>query len=65
MYRPIAYPTSDVDPRLENVSKKLSALVKERDRLEWDGNFVSPNIVSEIRQLRKLVSEGRLWLPKF
>jgi len=53
------------DPRLENVSQKLSALVSERDRLEWDGKFVSPNIVSQIRRLRNLVSEGTIWEPKF
>ena len=53
------------DPRLENVSEILSALTAERDRLEWDGNIVSPNIVSRIRRMRNLVSEGILWEPKF
>jgi len=53
------------DPRLENVSEILSALITERDRLEWEGDIVSPNIVSRIRRLRNLVSEGILWEPKF
>jgi hypothetical protein len=53
------------DPRLENVREILSALTAERDRLEWDGNIVSPNIVSRIRRMRNLVSEGILWEPKF
>ena len=53
------------DPRLDNVREILSALITERDRLEWEGNIVSPNIVSRIRRLRNLVSEGILWEPKF
>ena len=53
------------DPRLENVREILSALTAERDRLEWDGNIDSPNIVSRIRRMRNLVSEGILWEPKF
>lgn len=53
------------DPRLDNVKEILSALITERDRLEWEGNIVSPNIVSQIRRMRKLVSEGTLWEPKF
>ena len=53
------------DPRLDNVREILSALITERDRLEWDGDFVSPNIVSRIRRMRNLVSEGILWEPKF
>ena len=53
------------DPRLDNVREILSALIIERDRLEWEGNIVSPNIVSQIRRMRKLVSEGILWEPKF
>ena len=58
------------DPRLDNVREILSALIIERDRLEWEGKFVnpnivSPNIVSQIRRMRKLVSEGILWEPKF
>ena len=53
------------DPRLENVREILSALTAERDRLEWEGNIVSPNIVSQIRRMRNLVSEGILWEPKF
>ena len=53
------------DPRLDNVREILSALVSERDRLEWEGNIVSPNIVSRIRRMRNLVSEGILWEPKF
>ena len=53
------------DPRLDNVREILSALITERDRLEWEGNIVSPNIVSQIRRMRKLVSEGILWEPKF
>ena len=53
------------DPRLDNVREILSALITERDRLEWEGDFVSPNIVSRIRRMRNLVSEGLLWEPKF
>jgi hypothetical protein len=53
------------DPRLDNVKEILSALITERDRLEWEGKFVSPNIVSRIRRMRNLVSEGILWEPKF
>ena len=53
------------DPRLGNVREILSALITERDRLEWEGNIVSPNIVSQIRRMRNLVSEGILWEPKF
>ena len=53
------------DPRLDNVREILSALITERDRLEWEGKFVSPNIVSQIRRMRKLVSGGILWEPKF
>lgn len=53
------------DPRLDNVREILSALITERDRLEWEGDFVSPNIVSRIRRMRNLVSEGILWEPKF
>ena len=53
------------DPRLDNVREILSALITERDRLEWEGNIVSPNIVSQIRRMRNLVSEGILWEPKF
>ena len=53
------------DPRLDNVREILSALITERDRLEWEGKFVSPNIVSQIRRMRNLVSEGILWEPKF
>nr|BDD44945.1 hypothetical protein 3 [Alphaproteobacteria bacterium] len=53
------------DPRLDNVKEILSALITERDRLEWEGNIVSPNIVSQIRRMRNLVSEGILWEPKF
>jgi len=53
------------DPRLDNVREILSALIAERDRLEWHGDFVSPNIVSQIRRMRNLVSEGTLWEPKF
>ena len=53
------------DPRLDNVKEILSALITERDRLEWEGNIVSPNIVSRIRRMRNLVSEGILWEPKF
>ena len=53
------------DPRLDNVREILSALITDRDRLEWEGNIVSPNIVSQIRRMRKLVSEGILWEPKF
>ena len=53
------------DPRLDNVREILSALITERDRLEWEGNIVSPNIVSQIRRMRNLVSEGTLWEPKF
>ena len=53
------------DPRLDNVREILSALITERDRREWEGNIVSPNIVSRIRRMRNLVSEGILWEPKF
>ena len=53
------------DPRLDNVREILSALITERDRLEWEGDIVSPNIVSRIRRMRNLVSEGILWEPKF
>ena len=53
------------DPRLDNVMEILSVLITERDRLEWEGNIVSPNIVSQIRRMRNLVSEGILWEPKF
>ena len=53
------------DPRLDNVREILSALIIERDRLEWEGKFVNPNIVSRIRRMRNLVSEGILWEPKF
>ena len=53
------------DPRLDNVREILSALITERDRVEWEGNIVSPNIVSQIRRMRNLVSEGILWEPKF
>ena len=53
------------DPRLDNVREILSALITERDRLEWEGSIVSPNIVSQIRRMRNLVSEGILWEPKF
>lgn len=53
------------DPRLDNVREILSALITERDRLEWEGNIVSPNIVSQIRRMRNLVNEGILWEPKF
>ena len=53
------------DPRLDNVREILSVLITERDRLEWEGNIVSPNIVSQIRRMRNLVSEGILWEPKF
>ena len=53
------------DPRLDNVREILSDLITERDRLEWEGNIVSPNIVSQIRRMRNLVSEGILWEPKF
>ena len=53
------------DSRLDNVREILSALITERDRLEWEGNIVSPNIVSQIRRMRNLVSEGILWEPKF
>ena len=53
------------DPRLDNVREILSALITERDRLEWEGNIVNPNIVSQIRRMRNLVSEGILWEPKF
>jgi len=53
------------DPRLENVSEKLSALRALIDDEWWAGNNVSPNIVSEERRLRNLVSEGRVWEPKF
>ena len=53
------------DPRLDNVREILSALITERDRLEWEGKFVSQNIVSRIRRMRNLVSEGILWEPKF
>ena len=65
MYRPTRYPTLDKDPRLEDVSKKLSALLSVIDDEEWAGNIVNPNIVSEARRLRNLVSEGRVWEPKF
>ena len=65
MYRPTKYPSLDKDPRLENVSRKLSALLSVIDDEEWSGNIVSPNIVSEARRLRNLVSEGRVWEPKF
>tara|TARA_R100000482_G_scaffold88589_1_gene35962 strand:- start:18 stop:200 length:183 start_codon:yes stop_codon:yes gene_type:complete len=53
------------DPRLDNVREILSALIIECDRLEWEGKFVNPNIVSRIRRMRNLVSEGILWEPKF
>ena len=53
------------DPRLDNVREILSALITERDRLEWEGDIVSPNIVSRIHRMRNLVSEGVLWEPKF
>ncbi len=65
MYRPTRYPALDKDPRLEDVSKKLSALLSVIDDEEWTGNIVNPNIVSEARRLRNLVSEGRVWEPKF
>lgn len=65
MYRPTKYPSLDKDPRLENVSEKLSALLSVIDDEEWAGNIVSPNIVNEARRLRNLVSEGRVWEPKF
>ena len=53
------------DPRLDNVREILSALIAKRDKLEWEGDFVSPDIVSQIRRMRNLVSEGTLWEPKF
>ena len=53
------------DPRLENVSEKLSALLSVIDDEEWVGNIVNPNIVNEARRLRILVSEGKVWEPKF
>ena len=53
------------DPRLDNVREILSALIVKRDKLEWEGDFVSPDIVSQIRRMRNLVSEGTLWEPKF
>ena len=30
------------DPRLDNVREILSALITERDRLEWDGQYCQP-----------------------
>ena len=53
------------DPRLENVSEKLSALLSVIDDEEWAGNIVNPNIVNEARRLRILVREGKVWEPKF
>ena len=53
------------DPRLENVSEKLSALLSVIDDEEWAGNIVNPNIVNEARRLRILVSEGRYGSQNF
>lgn len=64
MYRPIPYPTNDVDPRLINVTENVKRLKKIVSDKDWNGE----DCQREREELSKFLSafnEGRLWLPKF
>jgi len=65
MYRPIAYPTSDVDPRLENVRAKLMTLTRQIDDADWHGKLVTNAQRNEAKRLTNMIHKGELWLPKF
>ena len=64
MYRPIEYPTNDVDPRLYNASNNVSRLRKIVSDKEWHGKDCQRER-KELSALLSAVKDGTLWLPRF
>jgi len=65
MYRPIAYPTNDKDPRLISVADKLSTLTRQIDHADWHDKPVTKSQRDKLSTLRQAVRDGKLWTPKF
>jgi hypothetical protein len=65
MYKPLPYPTPDVDPRLTNVVSQLKTLRRQIDDAEWNDKPVAKSKRDKLSTLKKLVNAGVLWEPKF
>ena len=65
MYKPLPYPTPDVDPRLTNVVSQLKRLRRQIDDAEWNDKPVARAKRYKLSTLKKLVNAGILWEPKF
>ena len=65
MYRPITYPTNDVDPRLSSVATLTKQLRRQIDHADWHGKPVTQDKRTDLTNLVTLTNRGTLWIPKF
>ena len=65
MYKPLPYPTPDVDPRLTNVVSQLKTLRRQIDDAEWNDKPVAKAKRDKLSTLKQQIRDGKLWTPKF
>ena len=65
MYRPITYPTNDVDPRLTSVATLTKQLRRQIDHADWHDKPVTQDKRDTLTNLVTLTNRGTLWIPKF
>lgn len=65
MYKPLPYPTPDVDPRLTNVMTQMKTLRRQIDDAEWNDKPVTNAQRDKLSTLKHLANKGTLWLPNF
>jgi hypothetical protein len=65
MYRPITYPTNDVDPRLTSVATLTKQLRRQIDHADWYDKPVTQDKRDKLTNLVTLTNQGTLWIPKF
>jgi len=65
MYRPITYPTNDVDPRLTSVATLTKQLRRQIDHADWHDKPVTNAQRDKLSTLKQMTNEGRLWIPQF
>jgi len=65
MYKPLPYPTPDVDPRLTNVMTQMKTLRRQIDDADWHDKPVTNAQRDKLATLKRLANKGTLWLPNF